>query len=94
MPLSREEFRLGRIDLTIPVRQILENRPDLSFNAGEIRELLAQTLARISFQEEVVSALEQLESGGYAESKVILGDRWYTIVVDGNRGRIGFRQGG
>ena len=48
MPLSREEFQLGRIDLAIPVRQILESRPDLSFNAAEIREMLAQTLARVS----------------------------------------------
>ena len=32
MPLSREEFQAGHIDLAIPVRQVLESRPDLSFN--------------------------------------------------------------
>ena len=89
MPISREEFQAGRIDLTLPVRQILESRADLSFNAEEVRELLAQTLARSASIEDVVTALEILVTDGLVEAKEIEGDRWYTMIE--TRRRLGFR---
>ncbi len=92
MPLSREEFQAGHIDLAIPVRQVLESRPELSFNVEEVRELLAQTQARIASVEDVVMALERLVADGRAEIKELGGDRWYTIAMDTRR--IGFRPGG
>ena len=89
MPISREEFQAGRIDLTLPVRQLLESRGDLSFNAEEVRELLAQMLARDALIEDVVTALENLVTEGHAEAKEIEGDRWYTMTE--TRRRLGFR---
>ena len=92
MPLSREEFDAGRIDLTIPVRQVLETRPDLSFNSEEVRELLLQSQSRQATYEQVVLALEQLVSEGRAIARAIEGGRWYTIAQNETRGRLGFRQ--
>jgi hypothetical protein len=94
MPLSREEFEAGLIDLTIPIRQVLESRPDLSFSSEEIRELLLQSQSRNATYEQVVLALEQLVSEGRAIARVIEGSKWYTIVESETPRRIGFRQEG
>ena len=92
MPLSREEFEAGLIDLTIPIREVLESRPDLSFSSEEIRELLLQSQSRNATYEQVVLALEQLVSEGRAIARVIEGVKWYTIVESETPRRIGFRQ--
>ncbi len=92
MPLSSEEFQAGHIDLAILVRQVLESRPDLSFNVEEVRELLAQTQARIASVEDVVMALDRLVTEGHAEVKELGGARWYTIAMETRR--IEFRPGG
>ena len=94
MPLSREEFEAGLIDLTIPIRQVLESRPDLSFSSEEIRKLLLQSQSRNATYEQVVLALEQLVSEGRAIARVIEGSKWYTIVESETPRRIGFRQEG
>ena len=94
MPLSREEFEAGLIDLTIPIRQVLESRPDLSFNSEEVRELLLQSQSRNATYEQVVLALEQMVTDGRAIAKSIAGGKWYTIVESETPRRIGFRQEG
>ena len=94
MPLSREEFEAGLIDLTIPIRQVLESRPYLSFSSEEIRELLLQSQSRNATYEQVVLALEQLVSEGRAIARVIEGSKWYTIVESETPRRSGFRQEG
>ena len=94
MRLSREEFEAGLIDVTIPIRQVLESRPDLSFSSEEIRELLLRSQSRNATYEQVVLALEQLVSEGRAIARVIEGSKWYTIVESETPRRIGFRQEG
>ena len=89
MPISREEFQAGRIDLTLPIRQILESSADLSFNAEEVRVLLSQELARDASIEDVGIALERLVTDGHVEAKEIEDDRWYTMSE--TRRRLGFR---
>ena len=90
MPLSREEFEAGLIDLTIPIRQVLENRPDLSFSSEEIRELLLQSQSRNATYEQVVLALEQLVSEGRAIARVIEGVQmvYYCRKRDPEKNRV------
>ena len=64
----------------------------LTSNVEEVRELLAQTQARIASVEDVVMALERLVTDGHAEVKELGGGRWYTIAMETRR--IGFRPGG
>ena len=92
MAISREEFDSGRIDILMPIRQVLENYPDLALDAQRVWELLAQTRLRVASYEEVVLALNRLVDMGQAEAKEIEGARWYTIAMADSPRRLGFRQ--
>lgn len=89
MPISREEFEQGSIDLSLPVAQILRSRPDLAFTAEELQAMLTETVARIATLEEVELALHSLISQSLVEVKELEGRRWYTLIEQGER-RLGF----
>ena len=89
MPISREEFQLGSVDLSLPIAHILRTRPDLAFTIQELLVLLGETVARITGLEEVEQALDSLVSQGIVEVKELEGQRWYTVIGQGER-RLGF----
>ncbi|MFQ6026727.1 MAG: hypothetical protein ACE5Q6_04335, partial [Dehalococcoidia bacterium] len=59
-PISREEFRNRRIDLTLPIVGMLEDYPDLAFTSDEVHQMLAQTRGRDATPDEVNQALQIL----------------------------------
>jgi hypothetical protein len=81
VPISREEFKQRRIDLTLPVVKLLSDRPDLAFTAEEVRQVLTTTSARDATVQEVHQALEALVSHGEIEVAEIEGQRWYAYTV-------------
>ncbi len=78
MPISQQEFEQDRIDLSVPIADILADRPDLAFTAEEIGALLLQLAARSATVEDVQEALDRLASVGSVKMKEIAGQRWYT----------------
>ena len=80
MPISREEYRRGRIDLSIPVLDLIASRPDLAFTTEDVRQLLYQTAMRDASLGDVGLALETLVVRGEIELREIRGSQWYTIV--------------
>ena len=89
MPISREEYRRGRIDLSIPVLDLLASRPNLAFTPEDVRQSLSQTALRDASLDDVDLALEALLVQGVIEMKEIQGSRWYTVVELEER-RLGF----
>ena len=89
MPISREEFELGSVDLSLPVAHILRTRPDLAFTVEELRVILSESVARIAGDDEIVRALDSLILQDIVEAKELEGQRWYTAIGQGER-RLGF----
>ena len=89
MPISREEYRRGRIDLAIPVLDLIASRPDLAFTPEDVTQLLFQTALRDASPGDVGLALETLLTQGQIEMREIQGSRWYTVVEREDR-RLGF----
>ena len=81
MPISRDEFEQGRIDLALPIADLLSRRPDLAFTAEEVQQMLRETSARVATLKEVTEALESLVSQRQLEGKEIEGRQWYTYPV-------------
>ncbi len=81
MPISREEFEFRRLNLLLPIRQILEANEHLAFNATEIQQRLVNTFGRRSTTSEVAQALNSLVSAGVVEYAEFAGDQWYTIAT-------------
>ena len=91
MPISREEFQQRRIDLTLPVANLLSDRPDLAFTVEEVRQMLIATSAREATAQEVQQALEALVSRGEIEVAELEGQQWYAYtVVEPPERRLGF----
>ncbi len=78
MPISRDEFDQGRIDLALPITHLLATSPHLAFTVEEVRLLLLDTVAREVAPDEVQEVLESLASGGQVQAKEIEGRWWYT----------------
>lgn len=81
MPISREEFDQRRIDLSIPVAELLSDRPDLAFTLVDVQNLLAQRAWRHATLEDAEQALETLLSRGDIEVAEIEGQRWYAYTI-------------
>ena len=62
MPISREEFDRRRIDLDVPIADLLAADPDLAFTAGEVGQLLEEHSGKNFPLEHVEEALEFLAS--------------------------------
>ena len=80
MPISREEFDEGHIDLAVPIIDLLAGRPAEAFTANEVVTNLTAIFDRRATLGEVAAALEFLVNQGRLERKEIAGSRWYTIA--------------
>ena len=79
MPLSQEEFDLGRSDLTVPIVDLLRESPSQAFTAEEIRQLLAQSVERDATVKDIEEALDTLVRQARVRTKEIDGIRWYNM---------------
>jgi hypothetical protein len=86
MPISREEFEQGRIDLALPIARLLAGFPDLAFTAEEVQQMVVEIEGRNSTLVEVEQALGSLVLEGRVQRKEMSGQQWYAIV----RKRLGF----
>lgn len=82
MPISRQEYDDGRLDLGVPVLQYLDARNNEAFAADEILYALLEIYERRVTPAEVVVTLQDLLAAGLIESKVVGGERVYTIVME------------
>ena len=89
MPISREEFEPGRIDLTLPILRLLTKLPNLAFTADDVHQMLNDSEARGVTLEEVDEALKSLVAQEQIQEREIQGYRWYTVVEKIER-RLGF----
>lgn len=89
MPISREEFERGAIDLSLPIAQILSSRPDLAFSIEELQTLLNESSARDASLDEIGLALDSLITQNIVEAKELEGQQWYTLREQEGR-RLGF----
>jgi Fe2+ or Zn2+ uptake regulation protein len=79
LPISREEFDAGQIDLGIAISEFLTMRREDAFTATEILEQLIR-FGRAATLAEVALTLESLVKLSRVESKEFSGSRWYTII--------------
>ncbi len=91
MPISREEFDQGWIDLTPDVRAILEANPERALTVEEVRRLLTQGFGREATPKEVEEALDRLVEQRRVERRDLRGALYYAIIR--RRSRIGFQRG-
>ena len=82
MPISREEFEASKLDLAIPIRQILQANPDFAFSAEEVVERLTEVVGRNATGAEVAQKLGQLEANGDIDVADLGVRRWYIIVKE------------
>ena len=79
MPLSQEEFDLGRSDLAVPITDFLREFPSQAFIAEEIRQSLIQSQGRDAAIIDIEEALGALVRQGRVRTKEIDGLRWYNM---------------
>ena len=82
MPVSREEFEVGRTDLSVPILQYLGVRRNEAFTPSEILYALTTVYERRATLTEVSGFLMLLVRNGQLETKEVSGTQMYTIVVD------------
>ena len=85
MPISRDEFEAGSLDLTVPIRQIFDANANFAFSAEEIAERLFEIVGRRSTEAEVAVLLDGLHAAGVLESNDLGGTRWYITIVNEER---------
>ncbi len=73
MPISRQEFDDGRLDLSVPILQFLSLRNGEAFTADEVLDELLNYYGRRVTQSEVVVALDDLVKAARLESKQFAG---------------------
>ena len=91
MPISREEFDQGRIDLAVPIMDLMAGRPAEAFTAPEVLDFLRDVAGRRATLGEIAFALEFLVTRRWALGKVVGGDRRYTIGEEGQFSSPGHR---
>jgi hypothetical protein len=82
MPISREEFEFGRMDLSVPILQYLGIRRNEAFTPSEILYALTTVYERRATLTEVSGFLMLLVRNGQLETKEVSGAQMYTIIVD------------
>ncbi len=90
MPISREEFDSGRVDLALAIREVLAGNPGLAFTPEDLSQVLPHASGRESTPEDILVALNSLVADGAVEHKVIGGKSYYAILLIRPR-RLGFR---
>ena len=78
MPVSREEYDRGRVDLTVPIADYLDMRRDDAFTAAELLEQLTQW-GRAATITDVIQALRALVAQGRVDTKELAGIPRYLI---------------
>jgi len=63
MPISRQEFDDGRLDLSVPILQFLSLRNGEAFTADQVLDELLNYYGRRVTETEVVVVLEDLGEG-------------------------------
>ena len=81
MPVSREEFDEGRVNLRVQVLQYLNARRDEAFTADEVLYALTTVYERRATIIEVTVILRALVNGSHLETKEVSGAQMYTIVI-------------
>jgi hypothetical protein len=81
VPISRQEFDDGRLDLSVPILQYLGARSDEAFTADEILYALLEIYERRATPAEVVVSLDDQVAKGVLESKQMIGMTLYTISI-------------
>jgi hypothetical protein len=79
MPITRQEFDEGRIDLAVPIVDILEGRPFQAFTAQELLDTLIKDEGQRATILETIGALESLVRRQIVVKKEISGYPMYTI---------------
>ena len=82
MPISREEFEDGRVNLNVPILQYLSARREEAFTADEVLYALITVYERRATITEVSGILRTLVNSGNIETKEVSGSRMYTIIID------------
>lgn len=77
MPISREEFDAGHLDVGVPILQFLGLRSGEAFTADEVLDELTGYYGRRVTQAEVVVVLDDLVRDDRLESKQFAGVVWY-----------------
>ncbi len=77
MPISREEFQDGKIDLSIPILTVLESGKFEAWNAEELYEQLQSRMRNNIGLIEVIGVLGKLVVDGKLEPKEISGKTYY-----------------
>ena len=80
MPISRQEYDDGRLDLGVPIVQYMSARSEEAFTADEVLYALLEIYERRATPAEVVVSLEDLIAIGVLESKQRAGMVLYVIV--------------
>ncbi len=82
MPISREEFEAGQIDLTIFLTEIFSVDILLAWNLDELIGALQRRLGIEVQQDVVLPSLRALELGGKIEHRVIWGRDYWILKMD------------
>ena len=75
MPISRQEFDDRRLDLRVPIYQILDASRHLAFTAAEIQGRLLTIFQRRATVTEVAYLLESLVAKGQVMAEELGGER-------------------
>ena len=81
MPISKGEFEASRLDLTVPILQILEANPESAYTAQEIADRLFRNFERRATAGEIAQHLSHLVRGGTVRIEEVGGQRWYTLAT-------------
>lgn len=76
MPISRDEYEFGDVDIGLFILQFLREHSDYAFTAEELLKGLVSS-ARATSLDEVITALEDLVQSNKVESKNIKGVVYY-----------------
>ena len=87
MPISREEFDAGHLDLSLPIRRLLQGSSETAFTLEEVQELFERATGRTVSLDQETQALDRLVAQEQMERTEIDGEPYYVII----RRRIGFR---
>ncbi len=77
MPISQEEFEQGRIDLRVPILELLLARRQSAYSVAEIMQLLLEVNNRTAAQSEIQEALTELVQQGQIRTVQIDEVGWY-----------------
>ena len=85
VPISRDDFEAGRVDIAGPIAEILSANPEIAYTGHEVRDRLQSLFGRSASLGEVAVALNRLVEDGVVEARDIGLERRYAIVLSGEQ---------